>query len=190
MTQEMKMGPTPLEKKLGIAKKLWTDEELVQEFQAYNELQIQEYDAKWEWEVGGWHMFPNQIGGFRMVIGFDIDSRPRSSDNYEIDPKPRPWKICYKTNWDAKNSGLVGGYEKNSFETLEQARYQFAETAMKIEQEFRLAGVTESTPRQAMCGSCLKLHDWDSENKKYFGMWTLIPYRQYDDTYDGCRGWD
>jgi hypothetical protein len=183
------MTPTPLEKRLGIAKRLWTDEELVEEFRAYNELQAKEYDPKWEWEIGGWRMFPNQVGGFLMVIGFDPDPRPRSSNNYEVDPKPKPWKICYKTSWDAKNSGLIGGYDKNSFETLDQAREQFVETAMQIERDFKMMGVTEETPRQARC-SCGKLYDWDSENQKYFGMWTLTPYRQYDDTYDGCRGWD
>jgi hypothetical protein len=184
------MTPTPLQKRLGLAQKLWTDEELIEEFKAYNELQAQQYDAKWEWEIGGWRMFPNQIGGFLMVIGFDANPTVRSSDAYEVDPKPRPWKICYKSSWDSKIVGLIGSYEKNSFETLEQARYQFSETAMRIEREFKDAGVTESTPRQAICGSCLKLHDWDNEAVKYFGMWTLTPYRQYDDTYDGCRGWD
>ena len=184
------MGVTPLQKRLGLATKLWTDEELLEEFRAYIELQAKQYDAKWEWEVGGWHMYPNQRGGFRMVIGFDPNLTIRSSDAYEVDPKPRPWKICYKTSWDSDRSGLIGGYDKNSFETLEQARYQFAETAMRIEREFKDAGVVESTPRQAMCSSCLKLHDWDSEKKSYSGMWTLVPYRQYDDNYDGCRGWD
>jgi hypothetical protein len=183
------MTPTPLQKRLGLAQKLWTDEELVEEFNAYNKLQAEEYNPEWEWTIGGWRMFPNQRGGFLMVIGFDPDSRPRSSDNYEIDPKPKPWKICYKTSWDSKNSNLIGSYNENSFETLEQAREQFSKTAMKIEREFRDLGVTEETPRQAKC-SCGRIYDWDSENQKYFGMWTLTPYRQYDSTYDGCSGWD
>lgn len=184
------MTPTPLQKRLGVATKLWTEEELRAEFASYIELQAQEYDAKWEWEVGGWQMFPNHLGKLRMVVALETRVDVRSDDCYEIDPKPRPWKIAYKNQWDAQIAGLVGNFKENSFETLDQAREQFSETAMRIEREFKDAGITQYSVRQAKCASCGKIYDHDYTKGGYPGMWTGMPYRQFDDIYDGCRGWD
>jgi hypothetical protein len=184
------MTPTPLQKRLGVATKLWSEEELREEFQRYIDEQSKQYDSKWEWEVGGWQMFPNNIGNLRMVVAFETRVDVRSDDCYEVDPKPRPWKIAYKSSWDSSIAGLIGNFKENSFETLDQARYQFAETAMRIEREFKEAGITKDSPRQGKCSSCGKISDYDLEKRGYSGMTTLRPYTQYDDVYDGCRGWD
>lgn len=181
--------PTPLQKRLGVAKPIWTAEELREEFKAQVAEQAKQYDARLEWEVGGWQMFPNNIGNCRMVISFDHNYLPRSADEWEVDPRPKPWKIAYKKTWDSPDSGLVGNFSENSFETLEEAREQFVKTAGRIEQEFKEAGITKDSVRQGMCSSCGKVYDYNPE-KGYQGMWTAVPYRQYDDVYDGCRGWD
>lgn len=183
--------PTPLEKRLGLVKPIWTQDELLAEFGAYIEEQAKQYDPKWEWEVGGWQMFPNHIGNYRMVVSFDPRIGLSTDDFYEVDPKPRPWKISYKRAWDAEDSGRVGNYPENSFETLDEARAQFALTALYIERQFKEAGITENSVRQGKCSSCGSVYDYDPNHPRgYSGMWTAFPYRQYDDVYDGCRGWD
>jgi hypothetical protein len=183
--------PTPLEKKLGLAKRLWTEEELKDQFTAYIEEQNKQYDPKQEWEVGGWQMFPNHIGDYRMVVSFDTRVHISSDDLYQIDPLPRPWKIAYKVNWDDPDSGLIGNYSVNSFETLDQAREQFVKTAQEIEQKIRMAEITADSKRQGKC-SCGKIYDWNPSDTKrgYPGMFTFRPYAEFDDVYDGCRGWD
>lgn len=181
--------PTPLEKRLGLAKPIWTDEELRFEFQAYIDEQAKQYDPKWEWEVGGWQMFPNHLGPCRMVIALETRVDVRSDQRYDVDPRPKPWKIAYKNEWDGQTAGLIGNFDVNSFETLDEAREQFMLTAQRIEREFTEAGITKDSVRQGKC-SCGKIYDYGSDKRGYPGMWTSAPYRQYDDVYDGCRGWD
>ncbi len=167
---------------------IWTDEELATEFAPLLLEQAKLYDADYEWERG-WSMYPNHRGGYRLVVSFDPNYKARSDQKREIDPRPKCWTIVYTNN--AGRTGLVNGYgSRNFFETLEEARAEFVKTAKDIDSEFRMKEVTKLTPRKAQCASCNKLHDWDEEKQAYYGMWTLTPHREFDDTYDGCRGWD
>ncbi len=181
--------PTPLQKRLGLAEKIWTEEELREQYAAYIKEQAKQYDPESQWKVAGWRMFPNHIGDCRMVIAFETRVDVHSDDLYEIDPKPKPWKIAYRKKLDDPTYAPIGPYSENSFETLDEALNQFVLTAQRIEREFKAAGITEDSPRQGKCASCGSIYDW-SEVHGYRGMTTLRPYTQYDDVYDGCRGWD
>lgn len=52
------------------------------------------------------------------------------------------------------------------------------------EQKVRESGVTADTPRLGHC-SC-----GSNVPPSKFLMWTTEPFRQFEDNYDGCRGWD
>jgi hypothetical protein len=107
----------------------------------------------------------------------------------DIDPRPRCWTVVY-TNKSGR-TGLVYGYgSRNFFETLEEARAEFGKTALDIERDFTMKEITKLSVRKAQCASCSKVHDWDEEKQAYYGMWNFMPHKEFDETYDGCKGWD
>jgi hypothetical protein len=167
----------------------WTAAELVEEFEPILKEQAKLYDADREWDQG-WHLPPNHRGDYRLVISFDPNYKARSDQMLEVDPRPRCWTVIY-TNNTIGRTGLVYGYSaRNFFETLEEARVELVKTATEIQREFREKEITKLTPRKAQCPSCKKLHDWDEEKKAYYGMWNFMPHKEFDETYDGCKGWD
>lgn len=52
------------------------------------------------------------------------------------------------------------------------------------EQRVRESGVTADTPRLGHC-SCGR-----SVTPDKFQLWTTEPFREFEDNYDGCSGWD
>jgi hypothetical protein len=170
-----------------------TREELIEEFREALAHEFESYDPEYEWKHG-FTMFPNQIGNFRLVVGFDENYIPRSDQEREIDPRPRPWIVGYKDSIDGRIS-TIGAYGKdNWFETKREAYTQFAKLLLEISDKIVELEITEETPRQAKCMSCNKLHDYQPEKYKktngYPGMVTLTPHLETDVVYDGCRGWD
>jgi hypothetical protein len=167
---------------------IWTEKELKEEFAPMLLEQAKFYNANYEWEQG-WALYPNHRGEFRLVVFFDPNYVPRSIQCKDIDPAPKCWTVVCLN----KAGKIVMGYgwgERNYFETIDEAREEFGKTALEIERSFNMAEVTKLTPRRALCGSCMKTHDWDEERQEYFGMWEFQPHREFDSTYDGCRGWD
>ena len=166
----------------------WTAAELVEEFEPILKEQASLYDADYEWDRG-WNLYPNHLGEYRLVISFDPDYKARTDQMLEVDPRPRCWKVVYTDK--SFRTGLVYGYSsRNFFETLIEAREEFIKTAREIESEFRMKEITKLTPRLAQCPSCRKLHEWDKDKKAYYGMWNFMPHKEFDETYDGCKGWD
>jgi hypothetical protein len=167
---------------------IWTDAELVEEFEPILKEQAKLYDADREWNQG-WHLPPNHRGEYRLVISFDPNYKARTDQMLDVDPRPKCWTVVYKNK--SGRTGLVYGYgSRNFFETLEEARVELVKTATEIQREFREKEITKLTPRKAQCPSCKKLHDWDEEKKAYYGMWNFMPHKEFDETYDGCKGWD
>ena len=166
----------------------WTENELKEEFAPLLLEQAQFYNADYEWEQG-WSLYPNHRGEFRLVIVFDPNYVPRSIQCKDIDPRPKCWTIAC-VNKAGKNVMVYGWGSRNYFETLEEAREEFGKTALEIERDFTMREVTKYSVRKAKCGSCDKTHDWNEEKQEYYGMWEFTPFREFDTTYDGCRGWD
>jgi len=168
---------------------IWTDEELAIEFAPLLLEQAKLYDADYEWRYG-WDLYPNHRGEYRLVVRFDPNYKARSDQKKEIDPRPKCWTVSY-INKAGSRSGLIYGWgSRNFFETLEDAREEFVKTARDIQKDFTMKKITKLSVRKAQCASCNKLHEWDEEKQAYFGMWGLTPHKEFDDTYDGCKGWD
>jgi hypothetical protein len=183
---EKKVIPRPTAS--GNSRLIWTDAELKTEFEPILEEQAKLYDADYEWERG-WSMYPNHRGVYRLVVSFDSNYKARSDQLLDIDPRPRCWTVVY-TNKSGR-TGLVYGYgSRNFFETLEEARAEFGKTALDIERDFTMKEITKLSVRKAQCASCSKVHDWDEEKQAYYGMWNFMPHKEFDETYDGCKGWD
>jgi len=166
----------------------WTEKELKEEFAPLLLEQAQFYNADYEWEQG-WGLYPNHRGDFRLVVFFDPNYVPRSIQCKDVDPRPKCWTVAC-INKAGKNVMVYGWGSRNYFETLEEAREEFGKTALEIERDFTMKEVTKYSVRKAKCGSCDKTHDWDEERQEYYGMWEFTPFREFDTTYDGCRGWD
>jgi acetylornithine deacetylase/succinyl-diaminopimelate desuccinylase-like protein len=66
-------------------------------------------------------------------------------------------------------------------DTLDEA----LELLREQETEVRESGVTSDTERRGRCTYCN-----DTVTSKGFALWTPEPFREFEDNYDGCRGWD
>ena len=168
----------------------WTEAELKTEFEPILEEQAKLYNADVEWQLGRW-LYPNQRGDYKLVVDFDPNYKARSDQLLEIDPRPRCWTVVYRRQHFPTTGGLVYGYgSRNFFETRDEAEAELARTSLEIEKEARMKEITKLSVRRAQCASCSKVHDWDEEKKAYYGMWSFMPHKEFDDTYDGCKGWD
>lgn len=64
-------------------------------------------------------------------------------------------------------------------DTLEAALKKLAEQERLV----RESGVTAETPRLGRCAYCKSV-------SKELMLWTSRPFHEFEDNYDGCRGWD
>lgn len=83
----------------------------------------------------------------------------------------------------ARQLANMDGYPKHLTmitEDLETALKQLAEQ----EQRVRESGVTAETPRLGRC------HCGREVPPSSFQLWTMEPFRKFEDNYDGCSGWD
>lgn len=172
----------------------WTQKELIEEFQPELVKQAKFYNPEQEWAQGA-ELFPNfpvERGEYRLVIFFDKGFIPRSSQEAEIDPKPRPWIVGVIKKGSDKLHSTYGGWGKdNYFETYAEATRRFLEVRKEINLAIKESGLTKESPRQAQCSTCNRIHDYKpSSSVGYDGMASFSPERKYDIVYDGCRGWD
>lgn len=167
----------------------WTRDELKEQFAPALLEQGKLYNPENEWYCG-YKMFPNHIGGeYRLVIGFEADFIPRSSQEREIDPRPRPWVVGFRLEKEEKIHSIGSWDNGNWFETYEEVVEQFDSYVKRISLAVEESGITAESPRQGKCTSCGKIQTYSAEDG-YRGMLTLAPHLEFDALYDGCRGWD